>query len=43
MTKFNRIDRLIKLGFLAFWVFVIGMLATNEQFRTTVLHPLIVS
>lgn len=39
MSKINRLDQLIKLGFIAFWVFVIGMIATNDKFLAAVLHP----
>jgi hypothetical protein len=43
LLKIDRVDQLVKLGLLAFWVFVIGMIATNEKFQAAVLHPFTVS
>jgi hypothetical protein len=39
MVKSNLFELTIMAALVAFWIFFIGMLATNEAFRNVVLHP----
>lgn len=39
MAKPNTFELSIMAALVAFWIFFIGMLATNEAFRNAVLHP----
>jgi len=40
MAKLDKIDLGIWIGVIAFWVFVAGMMATNEQFKRAILSPI---
>lgn len=40
MTKAEKVDLAIKVAFISFWVFIAGMVATNDQFQRALLGPL---
>jgi hypothetical protein len=39
MVKSNWFELSIMAALVAFWIFFVGMLATNEAFRNAVLNP----